>query len=76
VANPRKLGAAVRRAVLAAREIGPTYVQIYTPCPTNLKFPPNKTIEAAKEAKKSYYRYEEHITEAARDYLREIWEDK
>jgi pyruvate ferredoxin oxidoreductase beta subunit len=70
VANPKKTGAAVKRAALVAREIGPTYVQIYAPCPTNLKWPPNKTIEAAKEAEGSYYKYEEYMTGAAEEYLR------
>jgi pyruvate ferredoxin oxidoreductase beta subunit len=76
VASPKKLGAAVRRAVLTAREVGPTYVQIYTPCPTNLKFPPNKTVDFAKEAEKSYYGYEEYMTDAASAYLRRIGEMK
>ena len=74
VASPKKLGTAIRRAVLIAREIGPTYVQAYTPCPTNMKFQTNKTIETAKEGEKSYYQYEEYITEAAGNYLREIGE--
>jgi pyruvate ferredoxin oxidoreductase beta subunit len=76
VASPKKVGAAVRRAVLIAREVGPTYVQIYTPCPTNLKFPPNKTVDFAKEAEKSYYGYEEYMTDAASAYLRRIGETK
>jgi pyruvate ferredoxin oxidoreductase beta subunit len=76
VASPKKVGAAVRRAVLIAREVGPTYVQIYTPCPTNLKFPPNKTVDFAKEAEKSYYAYEEYMTDAASAYLRRIGETK
>jgi len=74
VASPKKVAAAIRRAVLIAREVGPTYVQIYTPCPTNLKFPPNRTIEVAKEAEKSYYIYEEYMTEPAEAYLRESGE--
>jgi len=76
VANPRKIGAAVRRAVLTAREVGPTYVQIYTPCPTNSKFPPNKTVESAKDAEKTYYAYEEYMTDGASAYLRRIGEIK
>ncbi|MEW6660786.1 MAG: thiamine pyrophosphate-dependent enzyme [Bacillota bacterium] len=69
VASPRKVGRAVRNAILVAREIGPTYIQIYTPCPTNLKFPPNRTLEVAREAEKDYYAYEEFITEEAANYL-------
>lgn len=67
VANPKKLGEVVNKAILIAREIGPTYVQIYTPCPTNLKFSPTETIKKAKEAQKGVYEFSEfHSPEAER----------
>lgn len=69
VARPRRLGRAVRNAILIAREVGPTYVQIYTPCPTNLKFPPDQTIKVAKEAEKTHYAHEVFITDEAAEYL-------
>ncbi|PKM84731.1 MAG: ferredoxin oxidoreductase [Firmicutes bacterium HGW-Firmicutes-11] len=69
VASPAKVGMTVRKAIFLAREVGPTYVQIYTPCPTNLKFPPNQTLNIAKEAEKDYYSYEELMTPEAKDYL-------
>lgn len=72
VASPMKVGKAVRNAVLLAREVGPTYVQIYTPCPTNLKFPPDQTLKVAKAAEKGYYGYEEFITEEAANYLAQL----
>ncbi len=59
----------IERAVLAAREIGPTYVQIYTPCPTNIKFPPADTICVAKEAQRGAYSYQEFMSEEAQTYL-------
>lgn len=71
VASPKKLARAVRNAVLIAREVGPTYVQIYTPCPTNLKFPPNETVKTAREAEKTYYAYEEYIASETVEYLKE-----
>jgi pyruvate ferredoxin oxidoreductase beta subunit len=72
VASPRKLGRAVRKAIIIAREVGPAYVQIYTPCPTNLKFPPNETIKVALEAEKDYYAFEEFITPEAAEYLKQL----
>ncbi|MBS3957349.1 MAG: ferredoxin oxidoreductase [Clostridiales bacterium] len=69
VASPRRLGDVVRRAVLVAREIGPTYVQIYTPCPTNLKFSPADTITVAKKAQEGAYAFEEFMTEEAAELL-------
>lgn len=71
VASPQKLIRAVRNSVLIAREVGPTYVQVYTPCPTNLKFPSDQTIMVAKEAEKDYYAYEEFIAREAADYLKD-----
>jgi pyruvate ferredoxin oxidoreductase beta subunit len=71
VASPAKVAEAVRKAILIAREVGPTYVQIYTPCPTNLKFPPSKTLNIAKEAENGHYAYDEFISSAASDCLKQ-----
>ncbi|MCW7753486.1 thiamine pyrophosphate-dependent enzyme [Desulfobotulus sp. H1] len=65
IASPKRLGMAVNRAILLARELGPTYVQIYTPCPTNMKFSPADTLRIAKEAGKAHYAFEEFMTEEA-----------
>lgn len=72
VASPQMIGKAVNRAILVARQVGPTYLQIYTPCPTNLKFPPDQTVRVAAEAEKGYYAVEEFITNEAAQYLSEL----
>ena len=72
VADPKRLGTAVARAILIARQLGPTYVQIYTPCPTNLKFNPADTISVARKAQESVYTYEEFITKEAAELLSTI----
>ncbi len=69
VASPRRLGDCVRKAVLIAREAGPTFVQVFTPCPTNLKFPNDQTIRVAKAAEKGHYAFEEFVSEEARACL-------
>lgn len=69
VGNPKKLGEVVNRAILIAREIGPTYVQIYTPCPTNLKFSPAETLKVAKEAQKGIYEFREFYSAEAERFL-------
>jgi pyruvate ferredoxin oxidoreductase beta subunit len=68
VASPKKIGQAVRKAILLAREVGPTYVQIYTPCPTNFKFPPQQTINIAKKAEEGHYSFREFISDEAQVY--------
>lgn len=72
VASPKKIGRAVQKAVRIARHVGPTYVQIYTPCPTNLKFPPDRTVKTAKEAEASYYSFQEFISDEALAYLQKV----
>ncbi len=72
IASPRLLEKVVKKSILISREIGPTYIQIYTPCPTNLKFPPDKTILTAKQAEKDYYSFDEFISEEAQGYLDSI----
>ncbi|MCW3489378.1 thiamine pyrophosphate-dependent enzyme [Dethiobacter alkaliphilus] len=69
VASPKKIGQVVKKAIQVAREVGPSYVQIYTPCPTNLKFSPDKTVQVAKEAETDYYSFEEFISTEAQEYL-------
>ena len=69
IASPYKLEKAVQRAILISRAVGPTYVQIYTPCPTNMKYPSNETINVAKEAQRDYYSLDEYFTKEAESYL-------
>ncbi|EEG78751.1 thiamine pyrophosphate-dependent enzyme [Dethiobacter alkaliphilus] len=72
VASPKKIGQVVKKAILVAREVGPSYVQIYTPCPTNLKFSPDQTVKVAKEAEADYYSFEEFISPEAEKFLNSI----
>lgn len=69
VADPRRLGRAVKKAILAARVLGPSYVQIYTPCPTNLRFPPAETLLVARAAHANGYAFEEFMTDECRQYF-------
>jgi pyruvate ferredoxin oxidoreductase beta subunit len=72
VASPARLERAVRRAILLAREIGPTYLQLFTPCPTNLKFPPDQTLRVAKESEKGVYAFAEFMSGEAKAFLEQL----
>ncbi|MEW6488848.1 MAG: thiamine pyrophosphate-dependent enzyme [Thermodesulfobacteriota bacterium] len=67
--NLARLGKVFRRAVLVAREVGPTYLQVYTPCPTNLKMNPAGSVGLAKERGKKDYGFREHLTPEAEQCL-------
>ena len=68
-ARPRQIGKSFEKAVLIAREVGPTYVQIHTPCPTNMKLKSHEGILAAKERVKTDYAFREHLTPEAEEFL-------
>jgi pyruvate ferredoxin oxidoreductase beta subunit len=72
IASPKKIGNAIKKAIVIAREVGPTYVQLYTPCPTNLKFPPDQTVKVAKDAENGHYAFYEFLTDEAYEYLKRI----
>jgi len=67
VASARRLGKMVKRAILVAREIGPTYLQIFVPCPTNYKFATSETLKQAKEREK----ITEYISSEAEKLIKE-----
>jgi pyruvate ferredoxin oxidoreductase beta subunit len=67
--KPRRLETAVRRAILVAREVGPTLVRIACVCETNYKMTP---IEAYRQAQEHASQIDEHLTEDARSYLEAV----
>ncbi len=74
-AHPRRLEKAVRQAVLLAREVGPTYIQLLSPCPTNYKFKPHETIPLIKKREKEgSFQNTEYISEEARQHLASLEE--
>ncbi len=74
-AHPKKLERAIRRAVLVARSVGPTYVQLLSPCPTNYKFKPGDTLELIKKREKEgKYRTHEWVSAEAAAFLAPVEE--
>ncbi|MBE1425491.1 MAG: hypothetical protein KUA37_08330 [Desulfomicrobium sp.] len=74
-AKPKQLSKAVRRAILVARDTGPTYVQIYSPCPTNYKINSKETISYIKwREREGLYKTTELISQQAQAFLDTIEE--
>jgi pyruvate ferredoxin oxidoreductase beta subunit len=72
-AQGKRLEQMLRRAILVAREIGPTYVQIFAPCPTNYKFKPNETLTRLKILKnEGVFQPREYISQEARELLNKL----
>ncbi|MBU0693642.1 MAG: ferredoxin oxidoreductase [Candidatus Omnitrophica bacterium] len=76
-AKPKRLEKIIRRAVLIARQLGPTYIQIYCPCPTNYKHKPSESLERARDAEKSgAYPVKEYMSPEAEELIKKLEEGK
>ncbi len=66
--NPTKVVNTIRKAVLIAREVGPTYIQAYTSCNIEYAIPTPKVMDDAREVEKDRYGYLEYFSDEAKEY--------
>lgn len=71
--NPKRVEQCIKKAVLIAREVGPTYIQAYTSCNIEYAIPTDKVMEDAKNVENDRYQFKEFITDEAKQYLGEKW---
>ena len=70
--NPARVMRTIRRAVLIAREIGPTYIQAYTSCNIEYAIPTPDVMQDAFDVEKERYGFEEIMTDEAKAYITDI----
>jgi pyruvate ferredoxin oxidoreductase beta subunit len=70
--NPSRVARTIRRAVMIAREVGPTYIQAYTSCNIEYAIPTGDVMQDAFDMEKERYGFEEIISDKAKAYLDEI----
>ncbi len=70
--NPSRVMRTIRRAVLIAREIGPTYIQAYTSCNIEYAIPTPDVMQDAFDIEKERYGFEEFMTDDAKAYITEV----
>lgn len=66
--NPTRVASTIRKAVLIAREVGPTYIQAYTSCNIEYAIPTPKVMDDAREVEKDRYQFMEYMTDEAKSY--------
>lgn len=71
--NPRRVENVIKKAVLIAREVGPTYIQAYTSCNIEYAIPTDKVMEDANKVEKDRYQFTEYMTDEAKEYLATQW---
>ncbi len=70
--NPARVVRTVRRAVMVAREIGPSYIQAYTSCNIEYAIPTPDVMQDAFDVEKDRYGFTEIITDEAKAYLDDL----
>jgi pyruvate ferredoxin oxidoreductase beta subunit len=65
--NINKASKCIRRAIFAARDLGPTFIHAYTSCNIEYSIPTPDVFKDAKEKEKGRFAFEEFMTEEAKE---------
>src|SRR5881296_4140405 len=76
VSKPNLVEKVIRSAVLIAREIGPTYLQLYTPCILEIGKNSMEGLQEMRDAEKpgERFAYKEYVSDEAKAFLAELAE--
>lgn len=66
--NPTRVANTIRKAVLIAREVGPTFIQAYTSCNIEYAIPTPMVMDDARKVEQDRYGFMEYFTDEAKNY--------
>jgi len=71
VSKPSLVEKVVKNAVILAREVGPTYLQIYTPCILEIGKDSMEGLQEMRDSERpgERFKYKEYISDGAKKYL-------
>jgi len=74
VSKPNLVERVLRNAIYLAREVGPTYVQLYTPCILEIGKQSMEGLQEMRdsEGKEGRFAFKEYITDEAKQYLADL----
>ena len=74
VSKPNLVEKVIKNAVLLAREVGPTYLQLYTPCILEIGKDSMEGLQEMRDSERpgERFRYKEYITEEGKKFLAEL----
>jgi len=72
---PKAVAKAVREAILVAREVGPTYINLYTPCILEIGLEAHQGLQEMKEQDKDRFVSYKYVSPEAEAYLAKCKEE-
>jgi len=70
--NPKRIAKTIRRAILAARHFGPTFIHAYTSCNIEYSIPTEKVLEDARNREKQDFAFFEWMTDEVKEFFENI----
>jgi pyruvate ferredoxin oxidoreductase beta subunit len=70
--NPKRIARTIRRAILAARHFGPTFIHAYTSCNIEYSIPTEKVLEDARNREKQDFAFFEWMTDEVKEFFENI----
>ncbi|MFW6307078.1 MAG: thiamine pyrophosphate-dependent enzyme [Campylobacterales bacterium] len=70
--NVKKAAQVIRRAIFVAREVGPTFIHVYTSCNIEYSIPTEDVLKDAKEKEKGRFAFEEYMSDEARKVIERV----
>lgn len=70
--NPKRIAKTIKRAILAARHFGPTFIHAYTSCNIEYSISTEKVLEDARKREKEDFAFYEYMTDEVKEYFEQI----
>ncbi|MEN3033916.1 MAG: thiamine pyrophosphate-dependent enzyme [Aquificaceae bacterium] len=69
VSSPKKVESVVKKAIYIAREVGPTYIHLYTPCILEIGLNSDDGLDEMRQRDKERFSFFEYITPQAQEVI-------
>ncbi len=69
VSSPKKVEKVIKQAIYVAREVGPTYIHLYTPCILEIGLNSDDGLEEMRRTDKERFKFFEYMTDEAKEVI-------
>ncbi len=70
VSSPKKVEKVIKQAIYIAREVGPTYIHLYTPCILEIGLNADQGLWEMRQTDKERFKFFEYMTDEAKEVIK------